>query len=795
MLGQYFRNIIIQEKVKAENVPDNILNQYKPADEYIRFHEEDHVLKTMDIYLPPCPPIDTIDGYGLPARKQFFRPQNYPMRLKMLEAQCSSLEEIHSELEKRSKDYTDEIEWIRLQWDRRASGYWFFLNGKPTYIDGWHYFYLNFFKIDVGLPHYRERDRMFFIFARFSYTDTMAYYTARILIEKRWRYFDKIENLRKEYTDVRGMIVEQGDYFVDMKRRVCFGFNYPKHRREGATYKSLCVNYCIISENNNFHGGIQSMDETSAYKAFKKLVKSWKKIPFFFKPIYDGSTDPEKKLIFDVPARRIGGQGSLVNIDQGLESFIDYATTSNRDFYDGDKLHCLYRDEEGKTTLEDVDARWDVNKKALGEAGGLEIIGFSPGTSTVGEMTKKGGGAFKRLCERSMWHDRDESGQTRSGLYNLFIPSHFCLQGFVDIFGNSISDDPNESDLWRIPNPVRDSSGKLMGSKRYLQIQLDKQLLSNSPDAMERYEEEMRLNPPSFSACFIAKGGSTGLNLVIITKRIQEIEFDKTLERRGNLSWAGDVRDSQVIWEDNEVLGRWYYSGSMDTHDKNRKYSKMVYEEGKQKVVYFPENPEPILICGDPYKFRKTEGKRQSLGAITAFRRRDLTIDPDDKPIDKWLTHRFILNYSYRHQDPYDFAEDFLMTCVWLGGLAYPEINLPLLWDYMIRRGYGGYLSYDKLPDGTYKKTPGFNSSGSSQQRVFQKNQEYIENHGKRERHLLYLNECKNIRGIEELTDYDVFLSAGGNLIGLESDYYKHIGRITNQKMLNLGDIFPKRKY
>jgi hypothetical protein len=795
-MNGYFQDIVITEKVKAVDVPDKIIKQYSPADTFILFNEEDKVLKTIRVDLPPCPDIETIDGYGLPAREQRFKTQEYPPRLKRFEREWDSLMEIHRELERKEKDYKEEIEWIRLQWERREHGYWFFLNGKPTYLDGWHYFFLNFWKIDIGLPHYRQRDKMWFIFARYCYTDTFGYYSCRILLkESRWRYFDTIENLRKEYPDTRTMIVETGDYYIDFKRRICYGFNYPKHRREGATHRSVCVLYCIISSNTNFHGGIQSMDDTSAYKAFKKMISSWKKVPFFFKPIYDGSTDPETKIVFDVPAVRIGGKGSLLNINSGLESWIDFATTASRQFYDGDKLHVLYRDEEGKTLLEDVDARWDVNKKTLAEAGGIEIIGFTPGTSTVGEMSKKGGAAFKRLCARSMWHERDESGQTKSGLYNLFIPSHYCLQGFVDIFGNSISDDPSEEDLWRIPSPMRDASGKLMGSKRYLDIQLNKHLLSNSPDAMDKYEEEMRLNPPNFSSCFIAKGGSTGINLVIVSKRIQEIEFDRTLVRRGNLGWAGGVRDTQVLWQDDETLGRWYYSGSLDTNDKNKRYSKYMWEEGKQKVIYFPENPEPILVSGDPYKFRKTEGKRQSLGAITAFRRRDLMVDDDNKPIHEYLTHRFILTYEYRHQDPYDFAEDFLMTCVWLGALGYPEINIPLLWDYLVMRGYSGYLSYDKLPNGTYKKTPGYNSLGASQQKIFAKNQEYIENHGHRECHLNYLSQCKDIRGIEELTDYDIFLSAGGNLMGLDSDYFKNISRITNAKSVGVNDIFGKHRY
>ena len=35
-------------------------------------------------------------------------------------------------------------------------------NGKPTYITGSHYMYLQWMSIDVGYPDYREANRIFF---------------------------------------------------------------------------------------------------------------------------------------------------------------------------------------------------------------------------------------------------------------------------------------------------------------------------------------------------------------------------------------------------------------------------------------------------------------------------------------------------------------------------------------------------------------------------------------------------------------------------------------------------------
>lgn len=56
-----------------------------------------------------------------------------------------------------------ELEAFREQeWDRRINGFWFYNNGVPTYITGLHYFYLTWWRIDIGYPSYRQSDRDFF---------------------------------------------------------------------------------------------------------------------------------------------------------------------------------------------------------------------------------------------------------------------------------------------------------------------------------------------------------------------------------------------------------------------------------------------------------------------------------------------------------------------------------------------------------------------------------------------------------------------------------------------------------
>ena len=55
------------------------------------------------------------------------------------------------------------VDYIEKEFDKREQGFWFYNNGKPTYITGSHYMYLQWINIDVGYPDFREANRVFFI--------------------------------------------------------------------------------------------------------------------------------------------------------------------------------------------------------------------------------------------------------------------------------------------------------------------------------------------------------------------------------------------------------------------------------------------------------------------------------------------------------------------------------------------------------------------------------------------------------------------------------------------------------
>ncbi len=238
----------------AKKARKHIIEGYLLHDKFFVVNNDDPDLDKITIKLPDPPPLPTIDGYGLPAKDQYFTRAKMPARLVALEERAIEnlrqqeidnrlrtitgqgiLEETWRIFEKDKHTYKKEIEWVQKQIYFVLNGYWCYINGKPTFIDGWQYAYNNFWiMLDVtkndGYPEYRDRDRRWFHFARYCYVTT---------------------------EDENG---------IDVGFRTCFGFMYPKHRRDGATYKALCIGYFLTIFKRGAHAGVQSFDDSNAHE-------------------------------------------------------------------------------------------------------------------------------------------------------------------------------------------------------------------------------------------------------------------------------------------------------------------------------------------------------------------------------------------------------------------------------------------------------------------------------------------------------------------------------------------------
>ena len=377
-----------------EHLPDVPLHLYKSADRTIIFNEDDRNLKPIEYTLPLPPPIHTIDGYGLYPDDQIFKHVVIPQKLQQLNKKAITDAQKIAILEDNATLYEEEISFIQREWERRENGYFFFCNGKVTYISGPHYFTLNYWHINhdlYKLPVYTDADRELFLAIK---------------------------------------MVDEADNIL--------GGNLPKGRRFGATTMLHAWRYEATTRIARSHGAMQSMTDTSAQALHvDHTIYAWDKMVFFFRPIYDGDLRKTSEVKFFTPRAKMHPDYGM----EALDSKISFGNSTEK-YYDGQRITRGINDEIGKTKESNVYERMRIQRPC--SKIGTRIVGKWWNISTVEEMEQEGGAQFKAICDESMYHDIDPTtGRTTSELINIFIPSWKKFEGinpktgepWIDKFG------------------------------------------------------------------------------------------------------------------------------------------------------------------------------------------------------------------------------------------------------------------------------------------------------------------------------------------------------------------------
>ena len=798
-----------------DQIPHEILESYKEPDVNFIVNDNDPTLEKIVIPIEKVqryiykhygrewkgiPDWDKIDGFGLPAHEQVFKRQEPPKSLKELERKVvriledkesrdktqkvtgqKLLKSLYSTITSDTKKYKEELRWIKKQWFHRLFGQWVFINGKPTWLPPWYFFYVNYWHMgDVDLPSYRDVDRRSFLFYTYCNHTTET--------------FAKLDKTGRAIPE------DDGTYIMkDIGRRTCYGVINPKHRRGGNTYQALCVEYDIISKmmGASVLGGIQSYTENNAKEHFvDKMVPAFKRMPWFFKPMWYGNT-MAKNLTFKLPT----GQ----TVGEELESRIDFATTVSASYYDGKKMFAYLCDESGKTSGTHVYKRWNTIKPCLAQ--GDVIHGFSMHPSTVEDMEEDNGQFYYDMCQDSSFYERNPlNGQTKTGLFRLFKSTLDGIEGFVGKYGESISGDPTPEQAEFI--------GKNFGAREYYEEERAQLIREDTPESKAKYRETVKKFPFIYDECFLGASGEIGFDVIKLDRRINDLKKDPNATIRGKFYWLFEGIDhpvsakeyveqgymdknmvGRVIWESDES-GKWELSEIPLPERTNRKISKRVWDGLSEEYVnaYAPEFPDKYTSSGDPFRFStKSESKliktgdKMSDGGGAVFKNRDYNIDPDSKPIHEWDTYRFVATYRYRPANEDEYAEEMLMASIYFGAMHYPEVNVRLLWKHFLKRGFGGYLKYEI--DEITKKPKAYcgfystgNQSGSSKNQLFNAIRNYIDHRIHKERHMKFLVECREIKSMEEMTRYDLLTACGGCLMGAESIHGKILSKSRKNK-------------
>jgi hypothetical protein len=521
------------------------------------------------------------------------------------------------------------VDYIEEQFDRRDHGHWFMNNGKPTYITGSHYMYLQWSKIDIGYPDFREANRIFFIFWEACKADPRS-----------------------------------------------FGMVYLKIRRSGFSFMSSseCVNIATLAKDARV--GILSKTGSDAKKMFTdKVVPINSNLPFFFKPVMDGMDKPKTELAYRVPASKITKK-NMHEIDEdgvdGLDTTIDWKNTDENS-YDGEKLLFLAHDESAKWVKpNNILNNWRVTKTCLRL--GSKIIGKCMMGSTSNALSK-GGQNYKNLYEDSDPYTRNANGQTKSGLYSLFIPMEWNMEGFIDRYGIPVLRKPH--------TPIRGVDDALIvnGAIDYWEAEVES--LKNDPDALNEYYRQF---PRTESHAFRDESKAALFNL---TRIYQQIDYNDTLIQehhltRGSFSWKDGIKDTKVIFTPDK-RGRFLVGWT-----PNKGLQNNVYEKNGIK---YPGNEHVGAFGCDSYDISGVVVGRGSNGALHGLTKFHM----DDAPI-----NQFFLEYVARPQTAEVFFEEVLMACVFYGMPILIENNKPRLLYHFKNRGYRGFCI--NRPDKTYNK-------------------------------------------------------------------------------------------
>ena len=547
----------------------------------------------------------------------------YPKELSKIKS-VFDWEEYPLDFKEKWYDYIDE------EFNRREQGFWFYNKGLATYITGTNYMYLQWSKIDVGQPDFRESNRLFYIFWEACKADPR-----------------------------------------------CYGMCYLKNRRSGFSFMASgeTVNQATISTDARF--GILSKSGPDAKKMFTdKVVPISVNYPFFFKPIQDGMDRPKTELAYRVPAskftrRKLDSNEKLQEIT-GLDTTIDWKNTGDNS-YDGEKLKLLVHDESGKWERPtNILNNWRVTRTCLRL--GSRIIGKCMMGSTSNALDK-GGDNFKKLYNDSDVTQRNANGQTRSGLYSLFIPMEWNYEGYIDSYGFPVFNTPKKEIL----GPFGDAITQ--GVIEYWDNEVEG--LKNDQDGLNEFYRQF---PRTTKHAFRDESKESLFNL---TKIYEQIDFNEDLKNsinvtQGSFQWQNGEKDTKVIFVPNSS-GRFRVSWVPPLNLQNR-----VIIKGGLK---YPGNEHCGAFGCDSYDISGTVDKRGSNGSLHGLTKFSM----EDVP-----PNHFFLEYIARPQTAEIFFEDVLMACVFYGMPILAENNKPRLLYHFKRRGYRRFSI--NRPDRKYNK-------------------------------------------------------------------------------------------
>lgn len=667
----------------------------------------------------------------VPNKKEIINHEKFPKDQKW------KREELPQGLNEKTQNEPRFEQYIDLQFKRRFEGVWIYIKGQPVYIPGTYWFGIQWVRDEVDYPDFRNIQNELMIFWEACKADQR-----------------------------------------------CYGMQYVKNRRIGASFLSIVELLESGSINEDKLLGIVSKSGGDSQKLFNRLVKGFKRLPCFFKPLQDGTNTPKKELVFDVPTKRKGKND--VESEEGLSTIIYWVNTTINAM-DGDAIFRSVLDESGKYPKDvPFDKYWYIVKTSHSK--GIRITGKSMVVSTV-NAKNKGGQEYENIWDASEISVRDKNGQTESGLYRIFIPAKYCLEGMFDEYGFTIIEDPEK--------PIMTDEGIMtsIGSITWLQNKADS--IKNPEDLNEFY----RQFPNEVEDAFRDESGNCAFNTINLAEQLRHnknVLLDNTTGNeeveRGNFSWVNGIQDTTVQWNPDPLNGRFWIAKKCHPSPEYRNLKEKKTVNGI--TAWSPVNEHIGCFGVDPYNTSESADGKGSMGAIL------LTTKYNTGP---FPNNALILEYLDRAPKIELFFEDVLMAMVYFSMPMLCELSNYEFLRMIKNRGYrhfslnNPYKTYAELnpAEKEFGGVPPQNDKIGEQQ--FYATEAYVFDYmgvAKNDQNRLvgemgYFPFSRTIEQLQKVdvkkrTKFDAYIGLSLSLIGNQKRIYKAI----EQKPIQLSSLF-----
>ncbi len=582
-------------------------------------------LQNIKICSPAPPKEKDILGYKLQRNKQMWTPSTTPKELLRIEdetvawnAEKSNKDNLKTPtdvFEMKPKSFIDKyIKFINDDFDRREFGVWVMICGNPVWIPPSHYFMLQHSPVQGSrLPDFR--------FTNLDY----------------WMFWEAVK------ADVR-----------------CLGMIYLKNRRSGASTMagSEAINIGT-STAEGFLGIMSKTNRDSVSFLNKMVIRPFKKLAWYFKPITSGTSSATSGLIFKEPPKRMSGKNTVMSAEGGLDTSIKQFSTSLNSM-DGERVEFMVLDEAGKYPTDvPFDQYWSIAEECLVE--GFKIVGKAMVVSTVNALAK-GGQEYKDIYYASDARKRMDNGRTSTGLYSLFIPAEWNQEGGYDKFGYSILDDPI------VLTKNRDGDVIKKGNLSRLIEKGD----SLKKQSATLYNEFLRKHPRTEQHAFRDESSMSDFDLNKIYEQMDDNEMRNNLYERGNfINIAKNPDEYEIDWMPSRK-GRFLLSWMPDPELRNN------FESRRGSLT--PLNDFGMFGI-DTYKVQKTVDKRGgSKGAMSGVTESSINLE-------EFPSNKFFLEYLERPRTLDAFFQDMMFAQLFYGLPALIESNVDNYLQYLKRRG------------------------------------------------------------------------------------------------------------